>query len=111
QGDFEQAASLIQKGLNYNLECQDKRGVAANLAAVAAMMAAQGRARDAIRIYGAVDALLESIHSRLAPLDRELNEPTLNKLHDQVDRTMFADIFAEGRTMTMEQAIAKALRT
>src|SRR5205823_4709017 len=69
RGDYPVATNFILESLTLNTDVSDKRGVAACLAAFAELAAAQGRASDAVRLCGCVDALLEAMHTRLLVYD------------------------------------------
>ena len=72
-------------------------------------MVAEGQAPDAAQLYGALGMLLESMHTRLMPYDQERYDHHLADLRAQLDPAVFAAAWAEGRALTMEQAVAFAL--
>ncbi|MBI5879661.1 MAG: tetratricopeptide repeat protein [Chloroflexi bacterium] len=109
RGDYAEAAALFQESLASNMEAQDQRGAAACLAAWAAMYAAQGRSLEAARLYGAVNTLLESWHTRMLPIDQDLYERSIAALRARFDAATFDAAESAGRALTLEQAIALAL--
>jgi hypothetical protein len=58
---------------------------------------------------GAAEALRETIGLPLAPVDRAAYERNVAAVRAQFDAASFAAAWAEGRAMTLEQAIAYAL--
>ena len=75
------------------------------LAAFASLHAAQGQHESAAELCGSVDALLESLHTGLLPLDQTLYERTLIELHSKMDPTAYSVVWAEGYALTLDQAI------
>jgi len=63
----------------------------------------------AARLSGAAQAVLETINFRFEPIDRAEFERHIQIARDQLGKTAFEGFAAEGRAMTMEQAIAYAL--
>jgi hypothetical protein len=63
----------------------------------------------AARLFGAVDTLLESSPSVLTNDDRQLYEQSLAAVRSLLNEEAFGRASAEGRAMSLEQAIAYAL--
>ncbi len=63
----------------------------------------------AAQLFGASEALSESIYSALLPYDHEQYTRTVAALRNQLDEATFNSPWAEGRAMSIEQAIAFAL--
>ena len=90
--------------------------VAATLMDFAGMVVAQGQQRAeverATRLDGAAEALLGSLANPvpvIAYLDVTAHQRTIAMLRTQLGEATFATAWAEGRAMTVEQAIAEAL--
>jgi hypothetical protein len=76
--------------------------------AVAAGQDADG-ARRAGRLYGAAESLREAIGWPRAPAEWEEHEGQVAAARARLGEAAFATAWAEGRAMTLEQAIAHAL--
>lgn len=70
-----------------------------------------GKPEQAARLFGAVESLVESIGmaGRMNPSDQKEFDDYVTIVRAQLDDASFAAAWAEGRAMTMEQAIAYAL--
>ena len=111
QGDYRQAATLIRECL---LLCQkpgDKRGISYCLALLARVTGDTGQPERAARLFGAAEALREAIHVRLEYVDRIEEDRNIDAVRTQLDEAAFAAAWAEGRAMTLEQAVDYALAT
>jgi len=106
QGDYASASTYIRASLIVNAEMGGPRGVAAGLAAWADLTARRGRNREALQLLGAVDALLESMHTRMFAYDHHCYDNTLASLRTRLEPSAFDSAWAEGRAFTMEQAVA-----
>jgi hypothetical protein len=66
-------------------------------------------AQRAARLFGAAEGLFEATGGGLAAADQAEYDRYLALTRDQVEESALAAAWAEGRAMTMEQAIAYAL--
>src|SRR5439155_2132332 len=87
----------------------DKRGSAWSLEALAYLYFAQAQQERAVRLCGAVEGLREAIHSPLEPCFRAEYDRNLVAAREALGTEAFAAVWAEGRAMTLEQAVAYAL--
>lgn len=110
-GDKARSARLIKESLISNWSVHDYVGVGGCLAAFAALSMAQGQNERAVKLLRAVDALLEYIHFPLLPFDQQQYERTVSELRAHMNEAVFAKAWAEGRTLTLEQAVELALAT
>jgi hypothetical protein len=85
--------------------------VAACLAAFAARALACNELRQAGRLFGAAEALSESIHEPLLPEDAFQVRRNVAVLRERLDAATLNAAWAEGRAMTLDQAVAYALET
>jgi hypothetical protein len=84
--------------------------MAATVAALAGLLAAQQRAAAAARLCGAAAIVLERIGvSRLLYFDQERWESTHLALRASLGEEAFADAWAEGRALSLDAAVALAL--
>ena len=89
---------------------RNHEGLAHCFVALAVLKAAQGQAERSARILGAVEALLDEHDIRLRPRNREVYTHTIAALRTQIDEAAFSYMWAAGRVMALEQAIAYALQ-
>jgi hypothetical protein len=61
------------------------------------------------RLFGAVEALLSRVEIRLEPAERADFERSVSDVRVRMTAEAFAVAWAEGRAMTLEQAIEYAL--
>jgi tetratricopeptide (TPR) repeat protein len=113
QGDRGQTISLTKESLVVAHELGHKNMIAYQLEHLAYFARSQSQARRAVRLLGAAEALRESIN---APIMTSEYKDDITKydhevaaLQAQMDEATFASAWAEGKEMTMEQAIALAL--
>ncbi len=84
-------------------------GVPLSLAAFASLATAQEQAERAARLFGAAEALQAVFHFILAPADRADHDRDVATVRAALGEAAFVAAWAEGRAMTMEQAIDEAL--
>ncbi len=73
------------------------------------MVAEQGELVWAAQLWGAAEALREALGTPIPPVYRLDYERAVAKAHAQVSNETFAKAWAEGRTMTPEQAMTRRL--
>ena len=78
------------------------------LTGLAAVAAGQNQAEHAAKLYGAAQALFEMTDHKIPSLDRNEVERHIHMARDQLGEAAFEASVAEGRAMTMEQAIEYA---
>jgi ATP/maltotriose-dependent transcriptional regulator MalT len=104
QGDAASAHHLYQESLTLLLECNVyKEDVAASLEGLAALKAEQGEPRQAVRLWGAAEALRETIGAPMHPVHRTDYEQAMAPARTELGERTFAAAWAEGRSMTPEQ--------
>ncbi len=109
QGDFEQARAFLRESLTLRLEAGSRRNIAGGLDAFAYLAAAQGQAERAARLLGAADGLYASAGGPRVNILLIEYERHLPAIRDQLGAPAFAAAQAEGRAMSLEQAVAYAL--
>ncbi|HSH82550.1 MAG TPA: tetratricopeptide repeat protein, partial [Herpetosiphonaceae bacterium] len=109
QGDLPRAAALLRESLQPRYERKDRGGAVAFLPGLAAVAAARGRTREAVRLFGAVEALLEQLGTSLERNERADYDRYVAAVRTQLDQAAFAAAWAEGRAMSYKQAVALAL--
>jgi predicted ATPase/DNA-binding CsgD family transcriptional regulator len=106
QGDVAAARAAYEESVAILGEIDDKWWVAWCLEGLAGIAAAQRQPRSAARLFGAAEALRESIPAPRPPAYRSDYERNLRAVRAQLDEAAFAVAWAAGRTMTAEQALA-----
>ncbi len=87
-------------------ESGEKEGVAVALEGLAGISAVQGQARSAARLLGAAETLRESTGVAVPPIDRAFSERIKVTVRAQLGEKAFTAARAEGRGLTLEQALA-----
>ena len=106
QGDAVAARRLYQESLTLLFTCHVyQEQIAASLEGLAALDAGQGAPRQATWLWGAAHALREAIGAPLYPVDRASYEHTLAHARARLGEQAFRMAWAEGRSMTPEQAL------
>jgi predicted ATPase/DNA-binding SARP family transcriptional activator len=109
EGEFGRAAALYRESLALRVEAQDRFEVAQSLGDFAILAARQGQAERAVRLLGATEARCEALATRLqaaVPVDIA---PVVAAAQAALGEEAFTAAWAEGRAMTLEQAIAYAV--
>jgi predicted ATPase/transcriptional regulator with XRE-family HTH domain len=110
-GDIDRARELFGEGLLFSAEVGDGTNVAYYLEGLATLAAAEGNPERAVRLWGAAEAILEEIEVIAYPhaSDRSFNDQQLAATREILDDRAWEEAWAEGRSMTTEEAVAYAL--
>jgi predicted ATPase/class 3 adenylate cyclase/Tfp pilus assembly protein PilF len=109
QGEYEaarahyQASLAIRGGLGY------KPGILRNLTGLVVVALAQAQFERAARFFGVVEELREATGVPLPPADRAEHERSVAAVRTALGEEAFAAAWAEGRAMSLEEAIKYAL--
>jgi len=109
QGHYDRALAIHTQCLTLAHEMDDQRIVALSLEKLAGVAAGTGRAECAARLLGAAEALREAIHVPVESIDYPDYERFLAMARAGLDDESFAAAWAQGRAMTVGQAVAYAL--
>jgi hypothetical protein len=111
QGNYDAAYALLVDSLA-RWGQSNRWGVAWRLESFAMLAVGLGRAADGARLFGAAEALLESIGARLDPIDRFGYEASVAAAREALGEAAFERAWAEGRGMRVERAVmlAQAVR-
>jgi predicted ATPase/class 3 adenylate cyclase len=109
QGDYAVARPLHEESLTIHRELGAKYGIASSLDAFADMAQKEQQAIRAVRLWEAATALHEVIGARREPADLEKHEEWMAQIREALGEESFLAACAEGRAMTLEQAVALAL--
>ncbi len=111
QGDHASAYSLQTEALTLRREADNPISLAHSLEAFAILAAAQQQAERAVRLFGAAESFHEALYYSLLPMWRIEHDRGVAAAREQLGEAAFAQAWAEGRAMTMEQAIECALES
>jgi tetratricopeptide (TPR) repeat protein len=109
QGDVASATALIQEGLILCQQFNHKPGIATALEGLAGLAIAEN-AGQAARLFGAADAIRGALGTPLSLIDRPAYEHDAAAAQAQLGEAAFAGAWAAGQSLTLEQAIARALQ-
>ena len=108
-GNFEEALALYRETIQEWQEIGHRGAVAHQLECFAFIAKAQKQEERAIKLMSAAEALREVSNSPRTPMEGEEYEKEVAELRMVMDEKIFASLWAEGRSMTMEQAIEFAV--
>jgi predicted ATPase/transcriptional regulator with XRE-family HTH domain len=108
QGVYEQASALIEESLRLWRDLGNKPGMALCLFALAGVAIKVGNPKQAVRLFGAAEALFERKVIRTAFVDQAEYTRNLAAARAELDEVIFAALWAEGKMMTLEEVTASA---
>jgi predicted ATPase/DNA-binding CsgD family transcriptional regulator len=109
EGDYKHARDLFHQGIQLARETNFKLDMASSLAFIAGTISATGQPERAVRLHGASEAALERMGAFHQPADKLEVDRNIATVRTQLDKMTFAAAWADGRAMTLEQAVAYAL--
>ncbi|HET9224324.1 MAG TPA: tetratricopeptide repeat protein, partial [Roseiflexaceae bacterium] len=109
QGDGARAEALLLEGLTLLRDLGGRRMVPRCLEGLAEVAAARGRPERATRLFGAAEALRETLGAPLPPVERAPYDDGVNAARAQLDAAAFAAAWAAGRALRLDQAVAYGL--
>jgi len=109
QGDAQLAASHFAQALAVARDLGYRAGLAWCLAGMAGVAVLDEEPERATRLWGAAEALRQSIGARHAPAARATREKLIAKAREQLGDEAFDAAWAKGQAMTAEQAIELAV--
>jgi predicted ATPase/DNA-binding CsgD family transcriptional regulator len=108
-GDVERAGALGRQGLQLACEMDHRLEMAKTLPILAWVMGMSGQPERAIRLLGASDSALERMGAFHQLNDKREVDAMIAAVRAQLDEAAFQAAWDEGRTLTLEQAVALAL--
>ena len=109
QRDCERSSELYSQALRLYREIGNRWGPIVCVEGLAALAASTGRPRRSASLFGAAEVLREAIREPLPPPERAWLHQAVTAARALLADEDFAAAWAEGRAMTLEQAVAYAL--
>ncbi len=108
-GEYERARDLATQGLHLALEMSNKLDIADSLAGLAGVLGVTGQPQHAARLLGAWEAAFEWMGATALPSAKWEHDRTIAALRALLDDTTFKAAWAEGRAMSLQQAVESVL--
>jgi predicted ATPase/class 3 adenylate cyclase len=108
RGELEQACTLARQGVMIWRAQQNKIGMVQSLEALAGAAYASGQPERMARLFGAAEALRETLHNPLQPAD-QVGYEVIPAARAALGEAAFRAAWAEGQAMSLDQAIELAL--
>jgi len=109
QGDYERMAAVSEESLTLSRDLQDTRGIGFALYSLGLVAHARGDAERAARLFGAAEVARHAAGAPTLPLERATYESAVGGVRAELGEKGFASAWADGRAMTLDQAISYAL--
>jgi predicted ATPase/DNA-binding CsgD family transcriptional regulator len=109
QGDHRRAMNLFREGFELSGSLGTKHGIAFHLHAAAALASTQGQPVRSARLWGAGESLMQDIGTGLGPVERYHYGPYVDAARAMLEEATWEEAFAQGRTMSAEEAAEFAL--
>ena len=110
QGDHGAALSYVKQSLKWYVEVGSRWDIADCLEIAAAAATVRGEPTEAARLFGAAEALRDSLGTPLPPSERETYDRRLMDVRSRLDGTTFAIEWAWGRELDVDEAVRYAMR-
>lgn len=107
--NFNGAEGFFKSSLVLSYEIKSKRMIAWCLGGLACAACGQGRLEEAARLFGATEALLNAMNSRLDPSNQTEYNRSLLVFHDLMPDPLGEAALEEGATLPLEQVISAVL--
>jgi DNA-binding CsgD family transcriptional regulator len=107
RGDYQRAAMLARESLHFPPESKDPTVVVGALQSLAEVAAAAGKAEQAVMLCAAAAAHNERLGFGAHPVDQAWLERAMAPARERLREAEFAQAWATGRTLSVEQAIAE----
>jgi DNA-binding CsgD family transcriptional regulator len=106
EGNYVAACSCFEESLAIEREVGDTLGICFSLEGLAAVVGVLGDSEWAAQLWGAAEALREALGTPIPPVYRVDYDRSVAVASAQLDEQAFAAKWAEGRSLTPEQALA-----
>ena len=105
--DSSTAAARFRESLLLRWRSGPGTDFAASLAGMAGVALRRGELSEAVRLFGAVDGMLESRHWVLSPADERVRREDLAAIRLRIDTDAFDAAFREGQAATFDELEAR----
>jgi predicted ATPase len=105
QGDHDRAIDYGRKAAALSRSLKMQYAGAISLPIIAGPVGAKGDLKQAARLLAASEALLQEMGASIQPADKIELDHFKETVREQLDETEFKKAWAEGRAMTMEEAL------
>jgi hypothetical protein len=109
QGRYDQAMALYARTIAGWQELGHHAAATHELECIGFIAIAQSQPQTAARFFGAAEAARESLEAQMTPAEREEYDRHLSALRAQLSEAEFAAAWAEGRALSLDEAVAYAL--
>jgi len=110
-GRVEEAVAMLEESVGILRDLDDRLGLADDFGRLARTLAVAGRADTAVRLVSCSEALYEETGRSVPSWTAKRNEETLAAVSAQLDEADFAAARTEGRSLTLDEAVALALES
>jgi predicted ATPase/DNA-binding CsgD family transcriptional regulator len=110
RGDDERAYPLLMKSVVLVRQLEDTPNISTFLADLAGLWASQGHPERAARLFGAAEALRENMQVMMYEAQRKAYVQDIERGRAQLDPAIWDAAWANGRTMSLDEAFALALQ-
>lgn len=111
QGDLDKSSDLLKETTISLFRIRDKMSIATFLDQGWGPLAnLKGDAKRSTRLFGAADAIVETVGRRGSLANRDRRDSHLKSVRTQLDEATFNSAWNEGRAMSLEQAVEYALQ-
>jgi predicted ATPase/DNA-binding CsgD family transcriptional regulator len=107
RGDDERGTALLEESLDLHRDLGDRWRAASVLEGLSGSARKRGQTERAARLLGAADALREAIGTPVPPCERADHDRNVSALRATIGEKAFEKARAEGRALTLEQALAE----
>ena len=108
QGNLTRAAQLLAESLPLALRAGRKESIVTCMAAAGEAALAAEEPALAAKLLAFSESMLQSLDLHMFAMERTVFERSLALLRAKLDETTFASAWAEGCTLSLEQAVASA---
>jgi hypothetical protein len=108
-GDIRQAKKIYQETLREWKDLGNRASIAHQLECFALLAITDEEPERTIKLFGAAEALRERAQASMTDYERVEYDQAVARVRSMLTENAFNVLWAEGRAMTMEQAIALAL--
>jgi predicted ATPase len=108
EGRIQDALSMLKESLRIDRDLGDRGGIYERLCRFARALAAAGRAETAALLLSSSEALREEIGANISWV-AEMKEETLATLRAKLDEATLAELWEQGRSLSLDDAVAVAL--